>query len=111
LSQEATSNHESQSGGFEDSEGDSDTAMHLKVAAVAALVVVTYDFGQSTMTKTHLGSLGKHGHYFPKGYGHPPGAESVPEPRPNKAAVFEDFFNVGLHIPPHPVLLDILHKF
>jgi hypothetical protein len=72
LSQEATSNHESQSGGFEDSEGDSDTAMHLKVAAVAALVVVTYDFGQSTMTKTRLGSLGKHGHYFPKGYGRPP---------------------------------------
>jgi hypothetical protein len=25
--------------------------------------------------------------------------------------VFKDFFTAGLRIPPHPVLLDILHKF
>jgi hypothetical protein len=38
-------------------------------------------------------------------------AGSVPDPRANKAMVFEDFFTVGLHMPPHPVLVDILHKF
>jgi hypothetical protein len=32
----------------------------------------------------------------------------VPDPKENEAVVFEDFFVVGLHIPSHPVLLDIL---
>jgi hypothetical protein len=50
-------------------------------------------------------------HYFPKGYGRPPGAESVSEPRANEAINFEDFFAAGRHMPPHPVLIDILCKF
>jgi hypothetical protein len=66
LSWEATSDHESQSRGSEDSESGSDTAMRLKAAAAPALAGVTYDFVQSTMTKTCLVSLGKHGHYFPR---------------------------------------------
>jgi hypothetical protein len=41
----------------------------------------------------------------------PPWAESVPDPRLDEAVVFEDFFAAGLRMPPHPVLLDILHKF
>jgi hypothetical protein len=35
----------------------------------------------------------------------------VPNPRPDEAVVFEDFFVAGLHMPPHLVLLDILRKF
>jgi hypothetical protein len=49
--------------------------------------------------------------YFPKGCCHPPSAESVPEPQANEAIVFEDFFAAGVWMPPHPVLVDILHKF
>jgi hypothetical protein len=37
--------------------------------------------------------------------------ESVLDPKENEAVVFEDFFAAGLRIPPHSVLLDILHKF
>jgi hypothetical protein len=44
-SREAMSNHKSQSGGFENSETGFDTSTHLKVAAVAALAGITYDFG------------------------------------------------------------------
>jgi hypothetical protein len=32
-------------------------------------------------------------------------------PKENEVIVFEDFFVAGLRIPPHPVLLEILHKF
>jgi hypothetical protein len=49
--------------------------------------------------------------YFPKGCCRPPSAEYVTEPRANEAIVFEDFFTAGLRMPPHPVLVDILHKF
>jgi hypothetical protein len=111
LLQDVASNHETQSGGSEDSEGDFNTTTRLKFTTVAALASVTYYFGQSTMMKTHLGSLGEHDHYFPKGYSCPLGAESMPEARLDKAVMFEDFFTARLRIPPHPVLLDILHKF
>jgi hypothetical protein len=63
------------------------------------------------MTKTRLGLLGNHGHYFPKGYGRPPSMESMPVPRPDEVVVFEDFFTIGLRMPPHTVLMDILCKF
>jgi hypothetical protein len=63
------------------------------------------------MAKTRLMSLGSNGDYFPKGYGQPPRAESVPEPRLDEAVLFEDFLTAKLRKPPHPVLLDILHKF
>jgi hypothetical protein len=63
------------------------------------------------MTKTHLRSLENHDHYFPKGYGRPPSVKSVPESRADEADMFKDFFTVGPRMPPHPVLVDILHKF
>jgi hypothetical protein len=110
-SHEAAFDHESQSRDFEDSKTGSDTSMRLKVAATAALARITYDFGQSTMMKTHLGSLQNHGQFFPKGYGRPPGTESVSKPRANEVVMFEDFFTVGLRMPPHSVLVDMLCKF
>jgi hypothetical protein len=45
LSREAASNHESQPGDSKESESGSDTITRLKVATVAALAGVTYDFG------------------------------------------------------------------
>jgi hypothetical protein len=58
-----------------------------------------------------LTSLENTDRYFSKGYGRPPGVESVPNPQTNKVVVFEDFFTVGLHMPPHPILVEILRKF
>jgi hypothetical protein len=63
------------------------------------------------MMKARLASLESNGHYFPKGYGRSLGAESVLDPQPDEAVIFEDFFAAGFRIPPHPVLLDILRKF
>jgi hypothetical protein len=37
--------------------------------------------------------------------------ESAPNPQEDEVVVFKDFFVAGLRIPPHLVLLDILHKF
>jgi hypothetical protein len=63
-SHEFASDRDSQSGDSEESGSGSDTASCLKVAAKADLAGVTYDFGQSTMTKAHLTSLESNGHYF-----------------------------------------------
>jgi hypothetical protein len=104
LSHEAASDRESQSGDSEEGETGSDIATCLKVAADAALIGVTNNFGQSTMTKARLVSLRSNGHYFPKGYGRSPGMESVPDPRPDEAVMFKDFFAAGLRMSPHPVL-------
>jgi hypothetical protein len=46
-----------------------------------------------------------------KRYGRPPGVKYVPDPRVNEVVVFNDFFTTRLHMPPHPVLVDILRKF
>jgi hypothetical protein len=108
---EAASDRESQSGDSEESESGSDTATHIKVAVAAALAGITFDFGQSTMTRTRLASLGNNSHYFIEGYARPPGVEYVLDPWPDEAVMFEDFFTTGLRMPPHLVLLDILRKF
>jgi predicted hydrocarbon binding protein len=83
----------------------------MKIGAEAALVGISYDFGQSTVTKAHIASLESFACYFPKGYGQSPDAESVLDPRENEVVVFKDFFTAGLRMPPHSVLLDILCKF
>jgi hypothetical protein len=89
----------------------SDNSVCLRVSAAAALARISYDFGPSTVTMVCLTSLENTDRYFSKGYGRPPGVESVPNPQTNKVVVFEDFFTVGLHMPPHPILVEILHKF
>jgi hypothetical protein len=63
------------------------------------------------VTKARLTSLESFTHYIPKGYAPPPGAESVPDPQEDEVVVFEDFFTTSHRIPPHPILIDILHKF
>jgi hypothetical protein len=107
----AMSDREDQSDGSGDSKTASDNVERVKIRATAALAGLRYDFGQSTVTNAYLASLESFAHYFPKAYGRPPGAESVLVPREDEAVVFEDFFVASLRMPPHPVHLDILHKF
>jgi hypothetical protein len=103
---------ESQSDDSEDSETASDNSRRLKVAmAVASLAVISCDFGPSNIPKTNVGSMESYARYFPMGYGQPPSAESVLKTLANEAIIFKDFFTAGLHMPLHPVLVDILHKF
>jgi hypothetical protein len=117
ISMEATSSHgvesdsKSRSGDSRDSKTAPDNSGHLKVAAAATLARITYDFCPYGITKARIGSMDNYMRYFPKGHGRAPGAELVLEPRANKAVVFDEFFTVGLHMPPHPVLVDILRKF
>jgi hypothetical protein len=88
----------------------SDVVMSSSVVAAAA-AGITFDFNASDVGKACITSMENNTHYFPKGYRRPPSAESVPEPRANEVVVFEDFFIVGLHMPPHLALADILRKF
>jgi hypothetical protein len=69
----------------------SDNSVCLRVSAAAALARISYDFGPSTVTMVCLTSLENTDRYFSKGYGRPPGVESVPNPQTNKVVVFEDF--------------------
>jgi hypothetical protein len=111
------SDRESRPGDSRDNETASDNSRRLKVVTVAALAGISYDFGQPNIMKTYIRLMESYTRYFPKGYGRgettppPPDVESVLEPRVNEAIIFEDFFAVGLHMPPHPVLGDILRKF
>jgi hypothetical protein len=49
--------------------------------------------------------------YFTEGSAREPGEEIVPEPNSDEAVVFEEFFIMGLWMPPHHVLTEILLKF
>jgi hypothetical protein len=49
--------------------------------------------------------------YFLKGGAHAPGVKTVPEPDNDEAIVYEVFFVIGLCMPPHPALTDILLYF
>jgi hypothetical protein len=42
--------------------------------------------------------------YFADGIGHEPGEETIPDPDDDEAIMFEEFFTVGLRMPPYPVL-------
>jgi hypothetical protein len=83
----------------------------VKIGVEAALVSVSYYFGQSTMMKARVTSLESFTRYFLKGFTRPPSTESILDPQENEAVVFKDFFAAGLCIPRHPIILDILCKF
>jgi hypothetical protein len=65
----AESDRERKSGDSGGSETASDNSGCMKVAAVAALVGISFNFGQSNITKPHIGSMESYARYFPKGYG------------------------------------------
>jgi hypothetical protein len=99
LSHEVSSEHESQSGDFEESKSGSDTATRLNVASAVALAGVTYDFGQLTMTKSCLASLGSNGHYFPKGCGRPLGRNLCLSLSQTKLSCLRISLLLGSHAP------------
>jgi hypothetical protein len=70
----------------------------------------SYDFGPSIITVGCIRQLEALG-YFAEGSAREPGEEVIPKPAANEAVVFEDFFVVGLRMPPHLVLTDILVNF
>jgi hypothetical protein len=109
--QDAMPDEENLSGNTSDSRNASDDGSHVKIGAEAALAEVSYDFGQSIVTRACIRSLENYARYFLKGFARLLGMESVPDPKENEAIVFKDFFIAGLHIPLHPVLLDILQNF
>jgi hypothetical protein len=49
--------------------------------------------------------------YFADGEARAPGAKTMSELEEDEAVVYEDFFIVGLRMPLHPALTDILFKF
>jgi hypothetical protein len=49
--------------------------------------------------------------YFTEGSTREPGEEVIPEPAVDEAIWFEEFFAVGLWMPLHPALTNILAKF
>jgi hypothetical protein len=48
--------------------------------------------------------------YFIEGGARASGEETIPEPDSDKDVIFEEFFTIGLRIPPHPGIGDILLK-
>jgi hypothetical protein len=101
------SDQENRSDGSSNDKTAFDNDGHVKIGAKAAFAGINYDFGKSWVTNARIASLDSVAHYFLKGYGRAPGAESIPDPLDNEAVVFEDFFAAGLCMPPHPVILDI----
>jgi hypothetical protein len=70
----------------------------------------SYDFGASSVTVGRIRQL-ESLWYFTEGYAHEPGEETASEPIDNEAIFFEVFFAVGLRMPPHLVLTEILLKY
>jgi hypothetical protein len=70
----------------------------------------TYNFESSTIIVSKIKKM-KEKCYFLEAEAHTPGAEIVPEPNNDEAMVYEDFFVVGLCMPPYPAMADILLHF
>jgi hypothetical protein len=66
-----------------------------------------YYIGLSTITRDKIKEMVEKG-YFAEGEARELRAETILEPHDDEAVVYEDFFITGLHMPPHPVLGDIL---
>jgi hypothetical protein len=88
-----------------------DNGGRVKIGADSALDGISFDFGRSKVTKGRISDLESSSRFFPNGFAWPLGMESILVPKEDETVVFEDFFTAGLRIPPHPMLLDILHKF
>jgi hypothetical protein len=73
-------------------------------------VMRSYDFRGSSVTVSHMWQLESLG-YFAEGSARELGEVVVPEPNPDEAVVFKDFFSAGLWMLPHPALTEILLKF
>jgi hypothetical protein len=80
------------------------------VILMRALIPTVIFFGPSTVTISCVREMIDRG-YFAVGGGRVSREETVPEPNGDEAVIFEELFTVGLRMPPHPVLSNILLKF
>jgi hypothetical protein len=69
----------------------------------------SYGFGALSVMVSHILQL-ESLRYFAKHSMYEPGEETVPEPNPDEVVVFEEFFVMGLRMPPHPAFTEILLK-
>jgi hypothetical protein len=69
-----------------------------------------YYFGALTITLGKIKEMVEKG-YFAESEARAPGAEAVPEPNNDDVVVYEDFFDTGLCMSPHPALAEILLHF
>jgi hypothetical protein len=69
-----------------------------------------YYFGALTITLGKIKEMVEKG-YFAESEARAPRAEAVPEPNNDDVVVYEDFFDTGLCMSPHPALADILLHF
>jgi hypothetical protein len=69
----------------------------------------TVEFGVSRISLAHVQDMQRLG-YFGGGVGRVPRAEKVSEPE-GELVVFEAFFIVGLHLPAHRFVSEVLQKF
>jgi hypothetical protein len=69
----------------------------------------TVEFGVSRISSVRVQDMQQLG-YFGSGVGRVPGAEEVPEPE-GELVVFEAFFTVGLRLPAHRFVSEVLRKF
>jgi hypothetical protein len=81
-----------------------------KVSMDTRELMRSYDFRASSGTVSCIQQLESLG-YFAKGSAREPREETVPELNPDEAVVFEEFFVMGLWMPPHPTFTEILLKF
>jgi hypothetical protein len=89
--QDAGSDEEKPSEDTDDNRNASDNGGCVKIGAEAALVGMSYAFGQSKVTRACITSLKNSAHYFLKGFARAPGVKFVPVPKENEAVVFKDF--------------------
>jgi hypothetical protein len=69
----------------------------------------TVEFGTSRISSVRVQEMQQLG-YFGDCVGHVPGAKEVPEPE-GELVVFEVFFIVGLRLPAHRFMAEILQRF
>jgi hypothetical protein len=89
---------------------DLDSVKRMKVTTATTAIRMTFDFSVSKVGKAHIRVM-EHVSYFAKGHARPLSLEIVPTPWDDEVAVFEDLFSTGLHMSPHPMLMEILQKF
>jgi hypothetical protein len=69
----------------------------------------TVEFGVSRISSVRVQDMQRLG-YFGNGVGQVPGAEEIPEPE-GELVVFEAFFIVGLRLPAHRFVAEVLQRF
>jgi 5-methylcytosine-specific restriction endonuclease McrA len=69
----------------------------------------TIEFGTSRIYSGHVHEMQRLG-YFGNVVGRAPRAEEVPEPK-GELVVFEAFFTVGLHLPTHWFMVEVMRRF